>query len=79
MFLEPNAEPPDSAPFTLPTYRQETLRHILLGDYAALLEAINHMAARGYCDPTAWSDPIPTGRSGEYLSVMTRRRGVTTG
>jgi hypothetical protein len=69
-------QPPAS--FALPTYRQETLRHILLGDYAALLEAINHMVSLGYCDKIAWSDPIPTGRSGEYLRIMTRRRGVTT-
>lgn len=65
------------ASFTLPTYRQETLRHILLGDYAALMEAINHLVSLGYCDRIAWLDPIPTGRSGEYLSIMTRRRGVT--
>ncbi|WOD37682.1 hypothetical protein [Nodosilinea sp. E11] len=73
-------DPGDALPtsFTLPTYRQETLRHILLGDYAALIEAINHMASLGYCDKVAWSNPIPTGRSGEYLSIMTRRRGVTT-
>jgi hypothetical protein len=70
-------QPPAS--FALPTYRQETLRHILLGDYAALMEAINHMVSLGYCDKIAWSDPIPTGRSGEYLSIMTRRRGVTMG
>ena len=43
------------------------------------MEAINQMAALGYCDRIAWSNPIPTGRSGEYISVMTRRRGVTLG
>ncbi len=79
MFQSSDAEGMAPAPFTLLTYRQETLRHILLGDYAALMEALNHMAALGYCDRVAWSDPIPTGRSGEYLSVMTRRRGVTIG
>ncbi|PSN16086.1 hypothetical protein C7293_04335 [filamentous cyanobacterium CCT1] len=78
MFQPSDAEGMTPAPFTLPTYRQETLRHILLGDYAALMEAINQMAALRYCDKIAWSDPIPTGRSGEYLSVMTRRRGVMT-
>jgi predicted membrane chloride channel (bestrophin family) len=58
MFLESNAEPRDSAPFTFPTYRQETLRHILLGDYAALMEAINQMAALGHCDRIAQT-PYP--------------------
>ncbi len=64
--------------FPLPTYRQETVRHILLGDYGALLEAINQMSALGYGERIAWSDPIPSGRTGEYISVMTRRRGVTS-
>jgi hypothetical protein len=76
MFQSSDAGVPPSVPFTLPTYRQETLRHLLLGDYAALIEAINHLAALGYCDKIAWSDPIATGRSGEYLSIMTRRRGT---
>ncbi len=80
MFQSSNSEEtPVSVPFTLPTYRQETIRHILLGDHAALVEAISHLAALGYCEHLAWSEPIPTGRHGEFISVMTRRRGVTTG
>jgi hypothetical protein len=77
MFVDntPEGNSPDS--FVLPTYRQETLRHILLGDYGALIDGISHLVSLGYCDPIAWSAPIPTGRSGEYISVMTRRRGVT--
>jgi hypothetical protein len=26
-----------------------------------------------YCNRIAWLNPIPTGRSGEYIGVMTRR------
>lgn len=76
MFLDntPEGNRPDT--FALPTYRQETLRHILLGDHDALIDGINHLVSLGYCDRIAWSEPIPTGRSGEYISVMTRRRGV---
>jgi hypothetical protein len=48
MFQESDAEGMAPAPFTLPTYRQETLRHILRGDHAALIEAINQMASLGY-------------------------------
>ena len=29
------------------------MRHILLGDYAALMEAINYMVSLGYCDKIA--------------------------
>lgn len=59
--------------FTLPTYQLDKLCHILLGDHAALVAAINRMEVLGYCDRVAWIPPIPTGRSGEYISLMTRR------
>ncbi|HEY9878099.1 MAG TPA: hypothetical protein V6D29_06565 [Leptolyngbyaceae cyanobacterium] len=35
--------------------------------------AINHMEILGYCDRTAWITLIPTGRGGEYISLMSRR------
>ncbi|PSN11069.1 hypothetical protein C7293_25735 [filamentous cyanobacterium CCT1] len=76
MFLEPTSGDESPVPFTLPTYRQETLRHILLGDYGAIVDAIGQLVALGYSDRVAWSDPIPSGRSGEYIAVMTRRRGL---
>jgi len=62
------------ASFNLPSFNQEAVRHILLGDYGALIDAINRMALLGYCDRLAWSEPLPTGRNGEYISVMTRKR-----
>jgi hypothetical protein len=62
--------------FNLPSFNQETVRHILLGDYSALLEAMNRMAVLGYCEKLAWSEPLPTGRQGEYISVMTRKRTI---
>ncbi|WP_255524776.1 hypothetical protein [Nodosilinea sp. FACHB-13] len=34
-------------------------------DYAALMETTNQIAALGYCDRIAWSNPVPTDRSGE--------------
>ncbi|WP_035994650.1 hypothetical protein [Leptolyngbya sp. KIOST-1] len=62
-----------STPFRLPTYQPDRLCHILLGDYAAVVGAINQMEVLRYCDRIAWLDPIPTGRSGEYISLMSRR------
>ncbi|WP_228053850.1 hypothetical protein [Nodosilinea sp. LEGE 07298] len=55
MFLEPAPGDDSPAPFTLPfniaqgrpTYRQETLRHILLGDYGAVTDAIGQLVALG--------------------------------
>ncbi|MBD2257180.1 hypothetical protein H6G13_06330 [Pseudanabaena sp. FACHB-2040] len=52
---------------------QETLRHILLGDYGAIVKTIHALATFNYAEPKHWTQPIPTGRSGEYLSILTRR------
>jgi hypothetical protein len=66
-----------STQFKLPTYHPDRLCHILLGDYAAVVEAIRRSVLR-YCQCIAWVAPIPTGLrrercNGEYISVMTRR------
>jgi hypothetical protein len=73
MFNQSTGEPNLPPSFRLPTYQPDKLCHILLGDYAALIDAINRMEVLHYCERIAWIDPIPTGRSGEYISVMTRR------
>ncbi len=73
MTYQPSGQGALPASFALPTYRPDRLTHILLGDYAAVIEAINRMEVLRYCDRVAWIEPIPTGRSGEYISVMTRR------
>jgi hypothetical protein len=80
--------------FPLPSYGQEIVRHILLGDQRAVEAAINRLAALRYCERIEWSRPVPvqpntpnfeeflqaveeTGRRGGYISLMTRRRGVS--
>ncbi|HEY9735109.1 MAG TPA: hypothetical protein V6D06_02465 [Trichocoleus sp.] len=73
MFQESAGESNSSPKFQLPSYNPEKLCHILLGDYAAVTEAINRMAVVGYCDRVLWLKPIPTGRGGEYISLMSRR------
>jgi hypothetical protein len=73
MFDQPNGEPTLTTTFALPTYHRDRLTHILLGDYAAVVGAINQMEVLRYCDRVDWIDPVPTGRNGEYISVMTRR------
>lgn len=67
--LPSNPELQPSGAFPLPLPNQETLRHILLGDYSALRSAILRLHTLGYADPTHWSKPIPTGRGGEYVSI----------
>ncbi len=63
----------DPGDFRLPTFEKGSFTHILLGEYAAIMAAINLMGVLGYCDRTKWMRPIPTGRPGEYISLMTRR------
>ena len=65
------------ANFNLPSFNQEAVRHLLVGDYGAIIDTINRLALLGYCERIAWSEPLPTGRSGEYISVMTRRRTLS--
>lgn len=59
--------------FRLPTYQPNKIVHILLGDYPDVMDAINRMEVLGYADRLAWFDPIPTGRNGEHISIMSRR------
>jgi hypothetical protein len=73
MFQASSGDDQSSNDFRLPSYQPDKLCHILLGDYSAVTDAINRMAVMGYSDRILWLDPIPTGRGGEYISVMSRR------
>lgn len=46
-------------PLNIPLNRGKTIYlgsfYILLGDYSALIDAINRMAVLGYCERVAWS------------------------
>jgi len=65
------------ASFNLPSFNQEAVRHLLIGDYGAIAATIHRLEVLGYCDRIAWSEPLPTGRTGEYISVMTRKRTLS--
>ena len=73
MLMSNSGDDPISTPFQLPSYQPERLVHILLGDYAAVIDAVNRMAALKYCDRVAWTEPISTGRHGEYICLMSLR------
>jgi hypothetical protein len=74
MFQPPIGAAPAAPEFNLPSFNQDAVRHLLIGDYGAIIDTINRLALLGYCERIAWSEPLPTGRGGEYISVMTRRR-----
>ena len=48
-----------STQFKLPTYHPDPLYHILLGDYAAVIEAINRRSVLRYCQPHRLGRPHP--------------------
>ncbi|HEY9738454.1 MAG TPA: hypothetical protein V6D06_19310, partial [Trichocoleus sp.] len=52
---------------------QELVRHFLLGDYGAIQRTIHVLGALRYAEPKHWSPPVPTSRTGEYISVLTKR------
>lgn len=52
---------------------QEILRHFLLGDYSFIVRTIKLLAALKYAEVKHWSNPIPTGRTGEYIAILTKR------
>jgi hypothetical protein len=70
VFLNPKTETPYmyqpnpgdinvSTQFKLPTYHPDRLCHILLGDYAAVVEAINRRSVLRYCQPHRLGRPHP--------------------
>ena len=64
---------PISTNLRLPSYQPERVVHFLLGSHGALIDAINRMVVLGYCERIAWTNPIPTGRNGEYICLMSSR------
>ena len=76
--FQPSTGAASAAPlFNLPSFTQDSVRHILIGDYGAIAGTIHRLEVLGYCDRLAWSEPLPTGRNGEYISVMTRKRTLS--
>jgi hypothetical protein len=73
MFQPSSGDTSVSTHFRLPPYQPDRLLHILVGQRGEVIADINHMVALGYCDQVAWSDPMPTGRNGEFISLMNRR------
>lgn len=57
---------------------QETLKHILIGDYGAIISTQKLLAALKYAEVILWSPPQPIGATGEYISVLMRRSAPNT-
>ncbi|NEP19304.1 MAG: hypothetical protein F6J97_20825 [Leptolyngbya sp. SIO4C1] len=54
----------------------ETLRLIMLGRLPVVRAGITQLHQRGYAEPNDWSKPLPTGRAGEVMAILTKRMRV---
>ncbi|MDA0266447.1 MAG: hypothetical protein O2890_08960 [Cyanobacteria bacterium] len=62
----PQPLPNDPAP------NRETVRHLLLGSLTAVKNTIRVLHKLGYAEPNDWSKPLPTGRTGEVMAILTK-------
>lgn len=54
------------------TAHQEKVRHLLLGSEAALQQVIQTLHVLGYTEVNHWTRPLPTGRPGEVMRILTK-------
>ncbi|MBD2629657.1 hypothetical protein [Trichormus variabilis] len=52
---------------------REPLRHLLIGSRRTVTRTIHHLQVLGYADVGDWSEPIPTGNAGEFMSILKRQ------
>ncbi|MBD2256735.1 hypothetical protein [Pseudanabaena sp. FACHB-2040] len=57
---------------------QETLKHILIGDYGAIVATQKLLATLKYADKNFWTQPQPIGATGEYISILIKRSAPNT-
>ena len=51
---------------------KEPIRHMLFGSPAGVRQVIHLLHKLGYAEPNDWSRPMPTGRPGEVMAILTR-------
>jgi hypothetical protein len=60
-----------------PVSKREPVRHLLFGSPKAVEITIKHLHRLGYAEPNDWSKPIPTGRSGEVMAILTKSVSIS--
>lgn len=63
---------------SIPNGNQEKLKHILIGDYNAILQAQDYLAVCRYAEKKFWSNLQPIGTTGEFISVLIKRSAANT-
>ncbi|MCG8367796.1 MAG: hypothetical protein MJA27_31240 [Pseudanabaenales cyanobacterium] len=54
------------------SHTKEPIRHMLFGSPAGVRQVIHLLHKLGYAEPNDWSRPMPTGRPGEVMAILTR-------
>ncbi|HEY9764411.1 MAG TPA: hypothetical protein V6D07_17930 [Trichocoleus sp.] len=57
---------------------QETVKHILIGDYGAIIRTQEVLAALKYAEKIFWTEPQPIGTTSEYISILIKRSAPST-
>ena len=56
-----------------PNTGREPLKHLLIGSLTTVMGTIHNLQVLGYADVGDWSEPIPTGNAGEFMSILVRQ------
>ncbi|MBD2681737.1 MULTISPECIES: hypothetical protein [Nostoc] len=51
---------------------REPLKHLLIGSSKAVTSTIHYLQVIGYADVGDWSQLLPTGNAGEFMSILSR-------
>lgn len=77
--LAPTARQEIPAPVVLPAipvtsspFQPDKVRHLIFGTPHTIAFTIKDLHKRGYADPNDWSQPLPTGRPGEVMAILTK-------
>ncbi|AFY43048.1 hypothetical protein [Nostoc sp. PCC 7107] len=57
----------------LPFAHREPIKHLLIGSPKAVTSTIHYLHVLGYANVGDWSPLLPTEKSGEVMSILTRQ------
>jgi hypothetical protein len=55
---------------------REPLKHLLIGSSKAVTSTIRYLQIIGYAQVGDWSQLLPTGNPGEFMSILSRQISV---
>ena len=65
--------PPIIVPTTATSDQWLQVRHLVFGPLVALRETTKTLHIRGYAEVNDWSQPQPSGETGEFVTVLIKK------